>query len=426
MKIDDPKPSSAPSLEEVDVHFTYQGRSQDETFFMTKDGKHIVRGVVYDLGQNPFQEDLDKLKTSGAPSFGRPTPRSRWSSSAISNAPIARKKPRHCATTSRRNFPPRFTCTSRISRWSRSIPGPRPRPSQDDASFIKAPAAFWKYHDWIYDHQADITPDNLKTQVMDFAKTAPDIDALQLGHCIDTKATEAEVDASLAEGRALHVDATPTLVSERPPLDRQLSLAEYRPDHQRRTELSKDRAKHPAKTEKTDDKCCEVKIPSAARTNNMRLRSVLLIALLIALAAGLFAANISSDEYLGIVKFLASQEMRGRATGSPELEKAAAYIRDQFRGMNLKPLSGDSYYQDFDVTTSARLGKKNDLSLALGRRRPAIAALRAGLHPVESFRRRRSFRQRGLRGLWHHRARIQLRRLRGPGREGQNRPGAAP
>lgn len=90
----------------------------------------------------------------------------------------------------------------------------------------------------------------------------------------------------------------------------------------------------------------------------MRLR----LAVLIALAGGLFAANVSSDEYLGIIKFLASPEMKGRATGSPELEKAAAYIRDQFRSMNLKPLSGDSYYQDFDVTTSARLGANNEIN----------------------------------------------------------------
>ena len=32
VKIDDPKPSATPDLEQVDVHFTYQGRSQDETF----------------------------------------------------------------------------------------------------------------------------------------------------------------------------------------------------------------------------------------------------------------------------------------------------------------------------------------------------------------------------------------------------------
>jgi hypothetical protein len=90
-------------------------------------------------------------------------------------------------------------------------------------------------------------------------------------------------------------------------------------------------------------------------------------ALLLLVAFGLSAANISSTEYLGIIKFLASPEMRGRATGSPELEKAAAYIRDQFRGMNnLKPLSGDSYYQDFDVTTTAHLGSGNALTYTSG------------------------------------------------------------
>jgi hypothetical protein len=104
----------------------------------------------------------------------------------------------------------------------------------------------------------------------------------------------------------------------------------------------------------------------------MRLRLGFLIGLLIAATVGLFAANISSDEYLGIIKFLASPEMRGRATGSPELEKSAAYIRDQFRGMNLKPVSGDSYYQDFDVTTSARLGKKNELTYSTGAGREAL------------------------------------------------------
>ncbi len=102
----------------------------------------------------------------------------------------------------------------------------------------------------------------------------------------------------------------------------------------------------------------------------MRPRTALLIAIPIALAAGLFAADISSNEYLGIIKYLASPEMRGRASGSPELEKAAAYIRDQFRGMNLKPIPGDSYYQDFDVTTSARLGPKNRAELHHRRRPP--------------------------------------------------------
>src|ERR1700724_3558161 len=69
-KIDDPKPSPVPNLLQVDVHFSYNGRSQDETFFVTKDGKDLVRGVVYDVAQNPFKADLDKLKTNLSPSLG--------------------------------------------------------------------------------------------------------------------------------------------------------------------------------------------------------------------------------------------------------------------------------------------------------------------------------------------------------------------
>src|SRR5947209_5241161 len=74
------------------------------------------------------------------------------------------------------------------------------------------------------------------------------------------------------------------------------------------------------------------------------------------------AVELSPDEYLSYVKFLASEDMRGRATGSPELEKAAAYIASKFRLLGLQPLHEGSYYQDFDVTTAARLGPHNSMA----------------------------------------------------------------
>ena len=91
------------------------------------------------------------------------------------------------------------------------------------------------------------------------------------------------------------------------------------------------------------------------------LRPALFFAALACFAA---KVDLSPDAYLDHIKFLASPEMRGRATGSPELEKAAAYIADQFRSMHLQPLHGDSYYQDFQVTTNARLGNANRFSWA--------------------------------------------------------------
>ena len=65
----------------------------------------------------------------------------------------------------------------------------------------------------------------------------------------------------------------------------------------------------------------------------------------LAIASGLFAADLSPTEYLGYVKFLSSPEMKGRATGSPELDQAAAYIANQFQAMHLQPLDGKSFYQ---------------------------------------------------------------------------------
>ena len=91
-----------------------------------------------------------------------------------------------------------------------------------------------------------------------------------------------------------------------------------------------------------------------------------LVSLLLPAAAILSAATtgielLDPDHYLADVRYLASPELKGRATGSPEIEKAAHYIAKHFKDDHLKPLEGDSYLQPFQVTTSARLGKNNTL-----------------------------------------------------------------
>ena len=81
------------------------------------------------------------------------------------------------------------------------------------------------------------------------------------------------------------------------------------------------------------------------------------------LAATAGDPGFAPQRYLDHVKFLASPEMKGRETGSPELEKAARYIVGQFRSMGLKPVDGKSFEQPFEVTTSARLGKNNRIDV---------------------------------------------------------------
>ena len=103
----------------------------------------------------------------------------------------------------------------------------------------------------------------------------------------------------------------------------------------------------------------------------MKSRKPYLPILLAALAFAAAAARHNGEEfdahrYLAHIKFLASETMLGRATGSPELEKAAAYIAKQFKSDGLQPLDGKSYLQAFPVTTNAKLGTANRFEYSEG------------------------------------------------------------
>ena len=72
----------------------------------------------------------------------------------------------------------------------------------------------------------------------------------------------------------------------------------------------------------------------------------------------------SAQEFLDPVKFLASDALKGRGNGTPELNEAADYIASRFRAFGLEP-AGDSgtYLQHFQVTVGAKLGPKNLLTV---------------------------------------------------------------
>lgn len=83
--------------------------------------------------------------------------------------------------------------------------------------------------------------------------------------------------------------------------------------------------------------------------------------LLIAVAPALAQTLISPETYLDDVRTLSGEEMRGRGTGSPELDKAARYIAGEFKKAGLHPLRNGSYLQAFEVSANARLGRDNEV-----------------------------------------------------------------
>jgi protein-disulfide isomerase len=254
VKIDDPKPSAIPEMKQVGVHMSLGGRSQDEIFYISNDGKRIVRGFVYDIAENPFKPELDKLKTDLSPSFGAAGAPVVMVVFSDFQCPNCKEE----AKLMRENIPAKFPTQVRLYFKDYPLeqlhPWAKPAAIAGRCVFRQSPTAFWKYHDWIYDHQAEITPQNLKDTVLTWAKSA-DLDALQFGRCIDTKATEGDIDKEIAEGRALNVDATPTtfingrrLVGNYPWVNLEQII---------NGELNYQSTAHNA-----GEKCCEVSIPS--------------------------------------------------------------------------------------------------------------------------------------------------------------------
>jgi protein-disulfide isomerase len=210
-KIDDPKPSKfLPGFSEVMVHLTYEGGGKDDLYYVSEDGQSIIKGDVYNINKNPFQGNLDRLTTEGQPSFGpanAPVTIVEFGDLQCPDckmeAPVLRQNVTQTYPDKVRVYFKDFPLES-IHPWARAaaIAG--------RCVYRQNQPAFWKFYDWIYEHQQEIDPDSLNPKIMTWAGQNG-VDSVQLGRCVETKATESEVNRSIAEGRALGVKGTPTL-----------------------------------------------------------------------------------------------------------------------------------------------------------------------------------------------------------------------
>lgn len=76
-------------------------------------------------------------------------------------------------------------------------------------------------------------------------------------------------------------------------------------------------------------------------------------------------ANITEAKAKAHLNWLASDELRGRNTPSPELERAGNYIADKFKEWGLVPVKDNSYFQYYELERR-NLGGNNSFKLTAG------------------------------------------------------------
>jgi hypothetical protein len=98
------------------------------------------------------------------------------------------------------------------------------------------------------------------------------------------------------------------------------------------------------------------------------MRRVLFPTLLATAVAGLLAGAatpaIQPDAVLNHIKFLSSDELKGRANGSEGMERAAEYVAQQFKAAGLKPGgTGNDWFQPFELQAGLTIGEGNALEI---------------------------------------------------------------
>ena len=253
-KLDDPKPSQElPGFFDVAVHLSYNGQSIEQKYLVSGDGNHIVKGDIYDVGKSPFQNNIDRIKTDLQPAYGDAGAPVNAVIFGDFQCPLCKQEAEAMRPNLTKTFPGKVRVYFKDFPLESIHPWARAGSIAGRCVYRQDPEAFWKYHDWIYNVQADITKDNLTAKVLEWAGQN-NLDSAQLGKCIDNKATEADVDKNIAEGKALGVDATPTMF-----LNGRKVVGAM--DWQNMANLLKFEIEYQAKN---NEKCCTVEIPSLA------------------------------------------------------------------------------------------------------------------------------------------------------------------
>ena len=78
--------------------------------------------------------------------------------------------------------------------------------------------------------------------------------------------------------------------------------------------------------------------------------------------------NYTADNAFSVIEisknihYLASDEMKGRKTFSPEIDRAAEFIAADFKKAGLKPLQNNSYFQKFSMISAKQTGMEGEIN----------------------------------------------------------------
>lgn len=207
VKVGPSKPSPISDLLELPVTVSMGGQSDTATVYVSKTGSFLLRGELSDMSVDPFADTKSRLHVGNSPSLGPADAKVTLIEFADFECPSCRQLdlvlrellPQHPEV---RLVFKHFPLTD-IHPWAMTAA------IASQCVYQQDPAAFWKFHDAVFDAQDVISPENVWDKLLDLA-TQQGLNADTYKSCLINPETKSQVEQTIQEGHTLKVTATPT------------------------------------------------------------------------------------------------------------------------------------------------------------------------------------------------------------------------
>lgn len=202
-----PKPSPIPDLLEVPVTVGTNGQSDTAIVYVDKNAKFMIRGDLADMTVDPLADIRSKLHPGNSPSIGPENAKITLIEFADFECPSCRAldlilrdliSSNHDIRLVYKNFP-----LTDLHPWAMTAA------IAAQCTYAQNHDAFWKMHNAIFDDQDVISPSNVWDKMNELA-TQFGLNMDTFHSCIADPATKNQIEATIAEGHALNITATPT------------------------------------------------------------------------------------------------------------------------------------------------------------------------------------------------------------------------
>lgn len=204
-----PEESGIEGLLEVSVDVIMGETKEAAKFYVSKDGRYLIRGDVSDMSKDPLAENRALIDMKDAPAIGDAKAPVTLVEYSDFECPVCRNL-HDVVRGMLQTYAGKIRVVFKDFPIEQIHPWARTAALAGRCAYQQDPKAFWKMYDLIYDNQELISAANAWTKMTDYAgQIGLNADAFK--SCMAGPEAGNAINASRANGQQLEVSSTPTI-----------------------------------------------------------------------------------------------------------------------------------------------------------------------------------------------------------------------